>query len=63
MMPCISEGVFLRLLKRGEIGEIYLAYTIFKNTVVHIPVLVKLLPACTDDFAGEKVLPREPFGL
>ena len=28
----------------GEIGEIYLAYTSFKNTVVHIPKLVKLLP-------------------
>lgn len=28
----------------GEIGEIYLAYTRFKNTVVHIPKLIKLLP-------------------
>ena len=30
---------------RGEIGEIYLAYTSFKNTVVHIPKLIKLLPS------------------
>lgn len=44
----------LEAFEKGEIGEIYLAYTIFKNTVVHIPVLVKLLPVCTDDFAGEK---------
>lgn len=29
---------------QGEIGEIYLAYTSFKNTVVHIPKLIKLLP-------------------
>ena len=29
---------------RDEIGEIYLAYTSFKNTVVHIPKLIKLLP-------------------
>lgn len=29
---------------RGEVGEIYLAYTHFKNTVVHEPVLMKLLP-------------------
>lgn len=29
---------------QNEIGEIYLAYTSFKNTVVHIPTLVKLLP-------------------
>lgn len=28
----------------GEIGEIYLAYTKFKNTVSHIPTLLKLLP-------------------
>lgn len=28
----------------GEIGEIYVAYTSFKNTVVHEPVLMKLLP-------------------
>ena len=28
----------------GEIGEIYLAYTGFKNTVSHIPTLLKLLP-------------------
>ncbi len=28
----------------GEIGEIYLAYTYFKNTVSHEPRLVKLLP-------------------
>ena len=36
-----------RLLKdftNGEIGEIYVAYTEFKNTVVHIPKMVKLLP-------------------
>ena len=36
-----------RLLKdftAGEIGEIYVAYTEFKNTVVHIPKMVKLLP-------------------
>ena len=28
----------------GEICEIYLAYTGFKNTVVHVPTLLKLLP-------------------
>ncbi len=28
----------------GEIGEIYLAYTGFKNTVVHVPTMLKLLP-------------------
>ena len=29
---------------KGEIGEIYLAYTFFKNTVSHIPTLMKVLP-------------------
>ncbi|WWR15696.1 ATP synthase F1 subunit gamma [Lachnospiraceae bacterium JLR.KK008] len=28
----------------GEINEIYLAYTVFKNTVSHVPTLLKLLP-------------------
>jgi len=28
----------------GEVGEIYLAYTAFKNTVSHIPTLIKMLP-------------------
>lgn len=30
--------------EKGEIGEIYLAYTVFKNTVTHIPTMLKLLP-------------------
>ena len=30
--------------KNGEIGEIYLAYTVFKNTVSQVPRMIKLLP-------------------
>lgn len=30
--------------EQGEVREIYLAYTVFKNTVVHVPTLQKLLP-------------------
>lgn len=37
---------------RGEIGEIYLAYTSFKNTVVHIPKLIRLLPFTMEE-SGE----------
>ncbi len=38
----------------GEIGEIYLAYTHFKNTVVHQPKLIKLLPVeISEDEAKE----------
>lgn len=33
----------------GEIGEIYLAYTHFKNTVSHEPTLIKLLPVEFDE--------------
>ncbi len=33
----------------GEFGEIYLAYTAFKNTVVHVPTLMKLLPVAAED--------------
>lgn len=33
----------------GEVGEIYLAYTHFKNTVSHEPKLIKLLPVEIDE--------------
>lgn len=39
----ICEDV-LAAFTEGEVGEIYLAYTSFKNTVVHEPQLIKLLP-------------------
>ena len=34
----------LEAYQNGEVGEIYLAYTSFKNTVSHEPKLIKLLP-------------------
>ena len=37
----------LEAFTNGEIGEIYLAYTVFKNTVSHIPTLKRLLPVET----------------
>ena len=43
----ISDDL-LKAFAEGEIGEIYLAYTAFKNTVSHIPTLLKLLPVDTD---------------
>jgi F-type H+-transporting ATPase subunit gamma len=36
--------ILLQSFEDGEIGEIYLAYTAFKNTVSHVPTLLKLLP-------------------
>lgn len=38
----------LEAYSRGEVGEIYLAYTHFKNTVVHEPKLIRLLPVEID---------------
>ncbi len=46
-----ARNICDKLLERfaaGEIGEIYLAYTSFKNTVVHEPKLIKLLPVSVD---------------
>ena len=39
----------LEAFSNGEIGEIYLAYTHFKNTVSHEPTLMKLLPVEFDE--------------
>ena len=57
---CIDEPIYsdameisrdlLNAYAEGEIGEIYLAYTFFKNTVSHIPTLKKLLPVDTGDY-------------
>lgn len=46
--------VVLRDFTAGEIGEIYLAYTDFKNTVTHIPTLLKLLPVELEQFEEEQ---------
>lgn len=53
----------------GEIGEIYLAYTRFKNTVVHEPILMKLLPVEVDRMepveeskTGKALMGFEPEG-
>ncbi|MBU5474124.1 ATP synthase F1 subunit gamma [Roseburia sp. MSJ-14] len=48
----ISKEV-LKAFTEGEIGEIYLAYTHFKNTVSHEPTLIKLLPVEIDDADSE----------
>ncbi len=47
--------ILLKSYSEGEIGEIYLAYTFFKNTVTHVPTLTKLLPveSIDEDQDGE----------
>ena len=43
----------LASFEKGEIGEIYLAYTFFKNTVSQEPRLIKLLPVEPEDGEDE----------
>ena len=44
----------LAAYEKGEVGEIYLAYTHFKNTVVHEPKLIKLLPVDIEDMPEQE---------
>lgn len=43
--------------EKGEIGEIWLAYTWFKNTVVHEPRLMKLLPVKREERESSADIP------
>ena len=47
-------SIVLNSFRNGEIGEIYLVYTRFKNTVVHEPILMKLLPVEQSELEAEK---------
>ncbi|MDE5780294.1 MAG: ATP synthase F1 subunit gamma [Lachnospiraceae bacterium] len=44
----ISKKV-LSDFENEEFGELYIAYTVFKNTVSHIPSLIKLLPVSAEE--------------
>lgn len=46
----------LNAFANNEVGEIYIAYTVFKNTVVHIPTFLKLLPVEVKEEADEEDL-------
>ena len=56
----IGKDVLGKFVK-GEIGEIYIAYTIFKNTVVQIPTLMKLLPIDAEDIVSEQEEDQSPL--
>ncbi len=49
----VSNTVLESYIK-GEVGEIYIAYTNFKNTVTHEPKLIKLLPIELDEIPMEE---------
>lgn len=59
----LSERL-LKLYSEGEIGEIHMAYTSFKNTVSHVPVLLTLLPVdkavCEAGAGGDALMNFEP---
>lgn len=58
---CLSRKL-LEAFEKGEISEIYLAYTYFKNTVSHIPTLIKLLPVELKEKASEEAETDEARG-
>ena len=55
---CLAEKI-LKSYADGEIGEIYLAYTGFKNTVSHIPTLMKLLPVDAGEAKQEQTSEKQ----
>lgn len=62
--PAYAEAMMickdvLNAFAEGEISEIYLAYTAFKNTVVHIPTLLKLLPVEVEQSEEESKEPSD----
>ncbi len=64
--PTIRDGIsvteeLLEKFEKGEIGEIYLAYTFFKNTVSHIPTLLKLLPV--EELVDKKSMTEDGEGI
>ncbi len=53
--PMFSDAVsigktIMTDLESGEIDEVYLAYTVFKNTVTQVPTLIKVLPFSSDEY-------------
>ncbi len=47
----------------GKINEIYLAYTVFRNTVSHVPTLLRLLPVSFEETQEEEAAPADALTL
>lgn len=56
----ISQTV-LKDYEDGKIGEIYIAYTVFKNTVSHIPTVKRLLPVEVQEMEAKDEQPEAPM--
>lgn len=66
--PCFEDAaalakVLLKAYEKGEIGRIYIAYTRFQNTVVHIPTVVQLLPVVVTEELKEEAGSRVSMAL
>lgn len=55
----IAEKV-LDGFEKGEFGEVYIAYTAFKNTVSHVPTMLKVLPASAEEEIEEEIEKSAP---
>ncbi|MDF2595410.1 MAG: atpG [Clostridia bacterium] len=47
---------------KGEIGEVYLAYTSFKSSIQQEPVMIRLLPVDIEKIQSEEVIQEGPPG-
>jgi F-type H+-transporting ATPase subunit gamma len=54
----IAEYVTDKFIK-GEVGEVYLAYTSFKSSIQQEPTMIRLLPIDMEDIADEKTSEEE----
>lgn len=57
------SNIVLNAFAKGEVGEIYLAYTHFKNTVVHVPTLMRLLPVDKAGMEGKQETEKSPIPM
>ena len=53
----------LKVFENDEVGEIYLAYTHFKNTVSYKPQVIKLLPVVMDEVTEEENMSSIPMNF
>lgn len=53
----------LQAYEDGEVNQIFLAYTAFKNTVSHIPTLLKLLPVDVTTVQGDEEKEEGPSAV
>lgn len=53
----------IEVFEKGEVGEVYLTYTMFKSTIQHDPTMIRLLPVDTSKFEIKDSEDGEPNDL